>query len=114
MALEHLDHLGEVGKAARQAVNLVDHHDVDQAALDVRQQALQPRAICIAAGKPRIVVIVGHRNPALDALAGHKSVARFLLRVDGVELLIESLVRGHPAVHGATLARLVVGNVAHS
>lgn len=32
MAFEHLDHLGEVGQAARQAVDLVDHHDVDLAA----------------------------------------------------------------------------------
>ena len=87
MALEHLNHLGEVGQAARQAVNLVDHHDVDQTTLDIRHQALQPRAIRVAVGKARIVVIVGHRNPALDALAGHKSMASLLLRVDGVETL---------------------------
>jgi hypothetical protein len=35
VALKHIDHLGEVGQAARQAVDLVDHHDVDLAALDV-------------------------------------------------------------------------------
>ena len=40
MALEHLDHLREVSEAARQAIDLVDHHDVDQVALDVGQQAL--------------------------------------------------------------------------
>ena len=92
VALEHLDHLGEVGETARQTVDLVDHHDVDLAALDVRHQALQARTLDVASGEAGVVVVVGHRNPALGTLAGDVGVARFLLRIDGVEFLIEPLV----------------------
>ena len=116
VALEHLDHLGEVGQAARQAVDLVDHHDVDLAALDVRHQAFQPRPIRVAAGEARVVVVVGHRNPTLGALAGDVGVASLLLRVDGVELLVKTLVRRHPAVDRAAFACLGrgdLGGVAH-
>ena len=35
-------------------------------------------------------------------------MARLLLRVDGVELLVKTFVRGHPAVDGAALAGLVL------
>ena len=35
IALEHIHHLGEIGEAACQAIDLVDHHDVDLAGLDV-------------------------------------------------------------------------------
>ena len=66
LAFEHFDHLGEVGQAARQAVDLVDHHDVDLAALDIGHQAFQPRPIRVAAGETGVVVVVGHRNPPSD------------------------------------------------
>jgi len=80
VAFEHFDHLGEVGQAARQAVDLVDHHDVDLAALDIRHQAFQPRPIRVAAREAGVVVVVGHRNPPLGSLAGDVGVARLLLR----------------------------------
>jgi len=113
VALEHLDHLGEVGQAPRQAVDLVDHHDVDQPALDIGHQALQGRALGVAAGVAGVVVVVGHRNPALGALAGDEGVPGFLLRIDGVELLVEPLVRRHPAVDRTALARLGGGDFRH-
>ncbi len=75
ITLEHLDHLGEVRQAARQPVDLVDHDDIDQAALDVRQQTLQPRPFHVAARIRRVVVVVRDRNPALGALAGDIGVA---------------------------------------
>jgi hypothetical protein len=39
--VEHLDQLGEVRQRAAEAVDLVDHHHVDQPVLDVLQQPLQ-------------------------------------------------------------------------
>jgi len=55
-------------------------------------QALQGRALGVAAGVAGVVVVVGHRNPSLGALAGDEGVPGFLLRIDGVELLVEPLV----------------------
>jgi len=52
VAFEHFDHLGEIGQAARQAVDLVDHHDVDLAALDIRHQAFQPGRSVLPPEKP--------------------------------------------------------------
>ncbi len=46
-------------KRAAQAVDLVDHHDVDLARLDVPQKALQRRSLQRAARDAAIVVAVG-------------------------------------------------------
>src|SRR5581483_2011869 len=82
-------------------------------ALDIGHQALQGRALGVAAREAGIVVVVGDRDPPLAPLAGDEGVARFLLRVDGVELLVEPLVRGHPAVDRTAFARLGGGNSRH-
>jgi hypothetical protein len=49
VALEHLHQPGEVHQRAAEAVDLVDHHDVDQSRLDVAQQPLEPRPLQSAA-----------------------------------------------------------------
>ena len=54
--VEALDDLGEVGQRARQAVDLVDHHRVDEAALHIGQQSLEPWTVHRAAREPAIVV----------------------------------------------------------
>ena len=41
MGVEQLDQLGEVRERAGQAVDLVDHDNIDPAVPDVRQQPLQ-------------------------------------------------------------------------
>ncbi|NKA76334.1 hypothetical protein GO285_05304 [Ralstonia solanacearum] len=104
LAFEHLDHLREVRQAAGQPVDLVDHNDVDQAALDVRQQTLQARPLHVAAGVRGIVVVVRHRNPALGTLTGDVGVTRVTLCIDRVEVLIEPFVRGLAGVDRATPA----------
>ena len=43
MRVEHLDHLGEVGERAGQAVDFVDHHDIDRSLVDISQQTLERR-----------------------------------------------------------------------
>src|SRR5690606_7248042 len=60
----------------------------------------------------RIVVVVGHRNPALGALAGNVSVPRLLLRIDRIEVLVEPFVCRYPAVDGAAFAGLCVVDLA--
>ena len=81
-AVEHLDQLGEVHQRARQPVDLVDHHDVDQAGLDVGEQPLQRRALQRAAGEAAVVVAVAHQHPALGALAGDVGLAGLALGVE--------------------------------
>ena len=106
MALEDVDHSREVSQRSRQAIDLVDHHDVDPAGLDVGQQPLERRPVHVATGEGGIVVVVGHRNPALRALAGDVGVAGVTLGVDGVVLLVEPLVGGLAGVDGAAQAAL--------
>ena len=108
---EYLDHLGEVGQAASETVNLVDHHDVNAAFLDVIHEPTQSRAFHVAARETAIVIVVCYRNPALAALAGDVGVTSFLLGIDGVEGLVQAFVAGHAAVNGAPLAALE--NLAH-
>jgi hypothetical protein len=41
LPVEQLDQLGEVGQGTGQSVDFVDHHDVDIAGLDLRNQGFQ-------------------------------------------------------------------------
>ena len=56
MGVEELDQLGEVGQRAGQAIDLVDHDDVDLAGADVGEQPLQGGPVHRAAGKAAIVI----------------------------------------------------------
>ena len=73
--LEGVQQLGEVGQRAAQAVDLVDHHHVDQALLDVGEQALQGGALQGAAREAPVVIAVADQDPALGALAGDVRLA---------------------------------------
>jgi hypothetical protein len=41
MGIEQLDQLGEIGERAGQAVDLVDHHDIDVADPQIGEKCLQ-------------------------------------------------------------------------
>ena len=70
VALEHLDQLGEIRQRAAEAVDLVDHDDVDQPGLDVEKQPLERRPLQRAARDPAVVVVVGSAiQPSLFWLA---------------------------------------------
>src|SRR5690606_11783803 len=56
LLLEAREQLREVEKGAAQAVDLVDHHDVDLARVDVGEQALKRRALDVRAGEASVVV----------------------------------------------------------
>ena len=60
MLVEELDELGEVGERAGEAVDLVDHHHVDRAGRDIRQELLQGRAVHRPAREAAVVVAGRH------------------------------------------------------
>ena len=93
IAVEHLDQLGKVHERARQAVDLVDHHDIDQSVFDVRQQALQRRAFQRAARNTAVVILIADQHPAFSAMAGDIGLAGFPLGMEAVELLFQTFFR---------------------
>ncbi len=99
--IHHLHQLGEIHQRAAEPIDLVDHDDINQVGLDVAQQALQRRPLQRAAGEPAIVVAVAHQHPPFGTLAGDVRFAGVALRVEGVEFLLQPLVRGLSRVHGA-------------
>ena len=68
-------------RRAAQPVDLVDDDAVDLAGFDVGQQALEGRAVHVAAGEPTVVVALGQAPPALVRLALDVGLGRFSLGV---------------------------------
>ncbi len=101
MPVEHLDEPGKVHQGAAEAIDLVDHHDVDPAGLDVGEEAPQGRALQRAAGHAAIVVAVGHQEPAFRALAEDVGLASLALCVERVERLLQALLADLAGVDGA-------------
>ena len=99
--VKHLDQLGEVGQRAAQAVDLVDHHHIDQPVLDVGHQPLQSGAFQRPARNPTVVVLIPDQHPALRALAGDVGLAGFPLGVEAVELLLQPFLGGFTGVDRA-------------
>ena len=101
VAVEHLDQLGEIHQRAAEAVDLVDHHHVDAAGLDVGEQPLQRRAFQRRAGDAAVVVAVGHQHPAFGLLAGDVGLAGLALGIERVELLLQAFLAGLAGVDRA-------------
>ena len=101
MRVKHLHQPGEVHQRPAQAVDLVDHDDIDPTVLDVGQQAAQGRALQRGAGEAAVVVAIGHQGPALSALAGDVRLAGVALGVEGVELPLQALLGALPGVDRA-------------
>ena len=68
MRVENIDEPGKVGKRAGEAVDLVDHHHIDQSGLDVLEQPFEGRAFEIAAREGRVIILLGQANPAFGSL----------------------------------------------
>ncbi len=92
--VERFQQPGEVEQRSGKAVHLVDHDHVDPARLDVGHEPREPRPLHVRAGEAAVVVAVGDQLPARAALAFDVRLARFALCVEGVELLVEPLLRG--------------------
>ena len=69
MTLELLDQFVKIQERAGQPVDLVDDDDVDLAAFDVGQEALEGRAVEGTAGHAAVVIAVVNQNPTFPALA---------------------------------------------
>jgi hypothetical protein len=67
--VEDRDDAGEVGQRPGQAVDLVDHDDVDLPRRDIREQRLESWALHRAAGEAAIVEDGRKRDPTLLLLA---------------------------------------------
>jgi hypothetical protein len=82
MGLEQFDQLGEVCQRAGEAIDLVDHHHIDFAGAHRGQQRLQGRAVERSAGDAAIIVMVGHKPPALAGLAADIGLAGVALGIE--------------------------------
>ena len=71
MVVEELDQLGEIRQRACQAVDLVDHDDIDLAGLHVIEKALQGRAVGVAAREAAVIVLGSQKSPARMGLAAN-------------------------------------------
>ena len=100
-SIQPLDQPGEVRKRPRQPVDLVDDDLIDAAGVDLRHQALQRRALQVPSRDAAVVVTVGEQDPALVPLAPDEGLAGLALRIERVEVLLETLLRGLPRVDRA-------------
>jgi hypothetical protein len=87
------------------------------AGADIAEQALQAGALQGSARESAVVVAGGQRRPTLVALAADVGVAGLALRMEGVELLLEPLLRGlsdvDRAVKGSALKSWASGPLLH-
>jgi hypothetical protein len=91
--IEHFHQLGEVGQRAREAIHLVDHHHLDTACADLRQELLQPWTLHRAARVAAVFKGADHL-PAQGLLAEHVSGTGLALGVQRVEVLLEAFFGG--------------------
>jgi hypothetical protein len=82
----------EVQQRPAEAVDLVDHHGVDLAGLDVGHQPPQRRAFGVAAAVAPVVVALRQADPPLVPLGGDERLGGLALRVQGVERLVQALL----------------------
>jgi hypothetical protein len=98
--VEDLHQFGEVEQGATEAVDLVRHHHINVPRFNVGNQSPQCGTLECAARETAIVVVVGHRNPALGTTTGNTRCAGITLGIDRGVLRIQSLFRGLARVHG--------------
>ena len=79
----------KVGKRPGQAVDLIDRDDVNLPGSNVSQEPLQVRTVGRSAGVTTVIVRGSHQAPAGMSLASYIRRRRLILRIEGVEVLIE-------------------------
>jgi hypothetical protein len=109
LRIKDLDDLGEIGERAGQAIDLVGHHRIDLAGLDVGKELLQGRAVHRGAGEAAVIIVLRQTGPALMALAFDVSLAGLALGVQGVERLLQALLGGFAGIDGAAQRPPAVG-----
>jgi hypothetical protein len=100
--VEPVHHLREVEERSRQAIDLVDDHDVDALGVDIVEEALERRALDVGAREAAVVIAPVDQRPAL---ALRVRLTGFMLGVEGVELLLEPVGRRLAGVDRAAPSR---------
>ncbi len=101
MAVEDLDHLGEIRQRARQPVDLVDHDHIDPAVCHIGQKPLQRRSLHAPAREAAIVISFRQGRPTLAGLRKHIRIAGLSLGIKAVEFLLQPLFAALASVEGA-------------
>src|SRR5260370_429688 len=91
-----LGHFSRAPKA--EPVYLVDQHTIDFTVRDVRQQLSQRRSFQIRSRVSSIIIVFGQGRPARVTLAANIGLCGFPLRLQRVELLVQSFFSRFPAV----------------
>src|SRR5690606_4097426 len=81
-SIKPFDDLGEVGKAAGQAIDLVDNDNIDLPRIDISKQGLDTGPLQVAAREPAVVIAVRDQRPAFMALAEYVSLAGLALGIE--------------------------------
>ena len=92
MGVKNLDQLGKIGERAGQPVDLVDHNDIDPALPHLGEQRLQGRPVERGARQAAVIIVLGHKSPALAGLAADIGLARLALGIEGGEGEVEIML----------------------
>lgn len=98
MRFEDLNELSEVGQGSRQAIDLVDDHDVDLASLDIGHELLEAGPVDIAACEAAIIIGGLDKVPALVGLGLYIGLTCLALGIQRVELLFEPFLGRLPRI----------------
>jgi hypothetical protein len=101
--VKQLDQLGEIGKRAGEAVDLIDHHDGDLAGLDVGQEVLQSWAVDGGPREAAVIVALRDEPPAFMRLAFDVGFAGLPLGIERVEFKVEIMLGRFAGVGRAAL-----------
>ena len=86
-----------------EAIDLVDYDDVDQPSIDILEQALQGRAVQVAAGIGWIIVASRQGLPTLRGLGLDVGLACLPLRMERIELKLQSMFGRFARIDRASL-----------
>ena len=67
--VEQLDQVGKIRQRASKTGDFVDHHSIDFAGADIRQDRLQASPFQRAPGEPAVIIMVGYKPPTFGCLA---------------------------------------------
>jgi len=100
--IEPVHQPSEIEEGPAQAVNFIYHDAIHSARIDILQQVLKSGPLQAAAGEPAIIVVMGEQPPAGMLLALDEGLRRLALRLERVEVLLETLLGRFASVHSTS------------
>jgi hypothetical protein len=104
--LKKLHGLDKVDETAGEAVDFINRHHIHLPCFNVTQKPLECWPIGIFPAEAAIIIVVRKSHPVFPALALDISLNGLSLRVNGIELLLQAIVIGYPAIDGDADSRL--------